>query len=209
MLSEKTFNITVEMLKEDGRKTMRKTMILIAAALLLMVAAPAAHAEEYTEDGIQIVDIQMLPQVTPPPPPEPEIETRHFEHDPEDIELLARFLWISPLRGEEQKKTLLWVVFNRVDDTSGAFGDTLETVITQREFRWYDPDAKIKSEDLETNRRIAREAMDEWVSEDHGFYVGRHVPKCGVYQEFTGYKNREVAVYKEKEPKERTEPLRW
>lgn len=179
-------------------------IIAILLALMLTLTIKTASAEE-----VEIIDIIMVPTPTPAPPPAPPIETKSFEHDPDDIELLARFLWISPLRGEEQKKTLLWVVFNRVDDTSGAFGDTLETVITQREFRWYDPDAKIRSEDLETNRRIAQEAMDEWVSEDHGFYVGRHVPKCGVYQEFTGYKNREVAVYKEKEPKERTEPLRW
>ena len=160
------------------------------------------------EEEIQVVDIVMIPQPTPPPPPDPPVETKSFDHDPDDIELLARFLWISPLRDKEAKKTLCWVVFNRVD-TEGLFGDCLEDVIVQSEFKWYDPNKEIDSKQLNENRQIAKEALDEWVSEDHGFYVGRHVPKCGVYQEFSGYRNRDIEVYKEKESEDRKEPLKW
>lgn len=182
---------------------------IAALAVLTLIAQPVKVAEaEETEEGIQVVEIVMIPQPTPPPPPDPPIETRNYEHDAEDIELLARFLWISPLRDREAKKTLCWVVFNRVD-MDGLFGDCLKDVIVQSEFRWYDPKAKIKSEYLEENRQIAWEAMNEWVSEDHGFYVGRHVPKCGVYQEFSGENNRQIEVYKEKDPKDRTAPLSW
>lgn len=187
---------------------MKKFLLLTIAVLLLIGAASVALADESAEEGIQIVDIVMVPQPTPTPPPDPPVETRNYEHDAEDIELLARFLWISPLRDREAKKTLCWVVFNRVD-MQGLFGDCLEDVIVQSEFGWYDPKEKIEFKKLEENRKIAWEAMNEWVSEDHGFYVGRHVPKCGVYQEFAGENNRQIEVYKEKEPKERTTPLTW
>ncbi len=175
-------------------------IISILLALMLTLTIKTASAEE-----VEIIDIVMIPTTTPPPPPDPPIETKSFDHDPEDIELLARFLWISPLRDKDAKKTLCWVVFNRVDDTSDLFGDSLETVITNTEFNWYNAREKIDSHLLDENRKIAKEAMDEWVSEDHGYYVGRHVPKCGIYQEFTGYRNRGIAVFREIGG----EPLKW
>lgn len=175
-------------------------IVSILLALVLTLTIKTASAEE-----IEVVEIVMIPTPTPTPPPDPPVETKQYDHDPEDIELLARFLWISPLRDKEAKKTLLWVVFNRVDDKSDLFGDSLETVITTTEFKWYNPREKIESYRLEENRQIAREAMDEWVSEDHGYYVGRHVPKCGIYQEFIGERNRGIQVFKEIGG----EPIKW
>lgn len=172
---------------------------LAAIAVLFMIAQPveAAAAEEEGEEEIQVVEIVMIPKPTPTPPPDPPVETHCYEHDEKTVELLARFLYISPLYDAEAKRTLLWVVFNRIDDTSGTFGNTFDTVLVKSEFKWFDNDREIEWEDLEKNRRIVRNALDEWVSEDHGFYVGRHVPKCGVYASFVGEYNRGIEVYRE------------
>ena len=164
------------------------TIILIALlmALILALTIKTARAEE----EIQVVEIVVIPTPTPPPPTPPPTEIKNFAHDEKDIEILAELLWSSPLRDEEAKKTLCWVVLNRVSDQSGTFGNSISEVVTKSEFSFYDYHAH-KSE---TNLRIAREAMDEWMSDDHGFYVGRHVPANGLYIRFVGENNRGIEV---------------
>lgn len=169
---------------------------LAAIAVLFLIASPVSMAdeEEVTEDGVQIVEIRMVQKELPPPPPEPPIETKSFVHDQEEIEILARLLWSSPLRAEEAKKTLLWVVMNRVNDESDTFGDSIKTVVTKSEFSFYDRHAHLS----ETNVRIAQQVLDEWQSEQYGFYVGRHVPANGVYIRFIGENNRGIEVTAER-----------
>lgn len=167
---------------------------LAIALLLILLTTSVAYAEE----EIQVVEIKLatqeLPPPPPPPPPAPPIETKTFTHDREDLEILARLLWSSPLRDEEAKRTLLWVVMNRVSDQSGQFGDTIKTVVTKHEFSFYDRHAHLS----ETNLRIAQEVMDEWLSDEYGFYIGRHVPKNGLYIRFVGENNRGIEVTAER-----------
>ena len=171
---------------------------LAAIAVLSLIAHPVkvaeAAEEEVNEDGIQVVTIKMVEKELPPPPPDPPVETHSYVHEREDLETLARLLWSSPLRDEEAKRTLLWVVMNRVNDQSGQFGNTIKSVVTKHEFSFYDRKAHLS----ETNLRIAQEVMDEWLSEDHGFYVGRHVPKNGLYIRFVGENNRGIEVTAER-----------
>lgn len=175
----------------------KKVIGLIAAvAVLGLIAAPveAAEAEESNEEGIAVVTFHLVQEELPPPPPEPPIETKSFVHDQEEIETLARLLWSSPLRAEEAKKTLLWVVMNRVNDETDTFGDSIKTVVTKSEFSFYDRHAHLS----ETNLRIAQQVLDEWQSEQYGFYVGRHVPSNGVYIRFVGENNRGIEVTAER-----------
>ena len=168
-----------------------------AIAVLALITQPVKVAEaeeEVNEDGIQVVTIRMVEAEIPPPPPDPPIETKSFIHDTEDLETLARLLWSSPLRADEAKKTLLWVVLNRVNDPTDLFGDTIQSVVTKSEFSFYDRKAHLS----ETNLRIAQEVMDEWQSEEYGFYVGRHVPVNGVYIRFVGENNRGIEVTAER-----------
>lgn len=169
---------------------------IAALAVLSLIASPVSMAdeEEVTEDGVQIVEIRMVQKELPPPPPEPPIETKSFVHEQEDIETMARLLWSSPLRADEAKKTLLWVVMNRVSDQTDTFGDSIETVVTKSEFSFYDRHAHLS----ETNLRIAQEVLDEWMSEEYGYYVGRHVPANGVYIRFIGENNRGIEVTAER-----------
>lgn len=176
------------------------TIILIALFMALVIALTIKTARA-DEEGIQVVEIKMLPTPTPPPPPDPPVETHSYIHDRADLERLARLLWSSPLRTEDAKKALLWVVLNRVDDPTDTFGDSIETVVTKAEFSFFDRKAHLS----EDNLRIAQEVMDEWLSEDHGFYAGRHVPPCGLYIRFVGENNRGIEVTAEKGG----DALRW
>ena len=169
---------------------MLRKVIAVTAAALMLLTSGVSLADEFNEDGIQVVEIKLVEQELPPPPPDPPIETHSYVHDQKDLETLARLLWSSPLRAEDAKRTLLWVVLNRVNDRSGMFGDTISEVVTKSEFSFYDSHAHLS----ETNLRIAQEVMDEWVSEDHGFFVGRHVPANGLYIRFVGENNRGIEV---------------
>lgn len=163
----------------------------LGLALLLIMLIPSVA---YAEEEIQVVEIRLVEQELPPPPPAPPIETKTFVHEREDLEILARLLWSSPLRDEEAKRTLLWVVMNRVSDESGQFGDTIKSVVTKNEFSFYDRKAHLS----ETNLRIAQEVMDEWLSNEYGFYIGSHVPFNGLYIRFVGENNRGIEVTAER-----------
>jgi hypothetical protein len=169
---------------------------LAALAVLTLIASPVSLAdeEEYDEDDVQVVTIRLVEKELPPPPPAPPVETKSFVHDAEEIETLARLLWSSPLRDEEAKKTLLWVVMNRVSDPTDTFGDSIKSVVTKHEFNFYDRHAHLS----ETNLRIAQEVMDEWLSDEYGYYIGRHVPKNGLYIRFVGENNRGIEVTAER-----------
>ena len=166
---------------------------IAALAVLSLIANPVevATAEE-EQPEVEIIDIRM---VTPPPQiPERVIEIRTFDHDPEELETLARLLWSSPLRDESEKEKLLWVVLNRVTDDSDTFGNSIRDVVTKNEFSFYDRKAHLS----ETNLRIAQEVMDAWLSELFGFYVGEHVPSNGLYIRFVGDSNRGLEVTAER-----------
>jgi len=169
----------------------RTIAMFAAAAALSLLVSPAALAEETEE--IQVVTIHVVPQPTPPPPPAP-VEIKSFTHDADEQETLARLLWSSPLRAEEQKEALLWVVLNRVDDQTDTFGDSIADVVTKSEFSFYDKRAHLS----ETNLRIAQEVMDAWKSAKEGLYIGRHVPQNGLYIRFVGENNRQIEVTAER-----------
>ena len=142
------------------------------------------------------IDITIIPQPTPEPIPytAPVEVTEHYL-DQQEVETLAEFLWKSPLYYESTKRTLLWVVFNRVDDKSGLFADTIEEVCRNRaEFGFMEAHRYKLSEE---NLRIVREELNRWKSLHDGKWVGRHVPRNGLYCAFYGDRNRSIKVYSE------------
>lgn len=107
----------------------------------------------------------------------------------EEVELLAKLLWSSPLRDERQKKALCWVALNRIGVY--PYGDSLTEVINRTEFTFYDRKAHIS----EVNERIATEALNAYYSivKDH-LNVQRPFSAGGVAIRFCGERNRYIKV---------------
>ena len=117
---------------------------------------------------------------TPAPSPLP----YRPEVDQNEVEILARLLWSSPLNNETDKRKLCWLVFNRVDDERyGLFGASVETVVIRREFTFYDKKAHLS----ETNLRIASEELARWTAERMGIPVERPLEEGYVYLRFDGH----------------------
>lgn len=114
------------------------------------------------------------------------------EWDESDVELLARLLWSSPLRSEDAKRQLVWVVLNRVDDERPMFPRTIAGNVTRKEFTFYDRRAYLS----ETNLRIAREELERWTRVLSGI-EDRPVPEGYVYLRFYGDNNRLIDLTKE------------
>lgn len=170
---------------------------LMNLALLPTVSAlrPAAQADwPEPTPAVEWIYLEAMPTSTPTPPPPLPVEIREHVHNELEVETLARLLWSSPLRGEEQKTELLWVVLNRVDDQSGLFADSILEAVSVSEFSFYDDDAHLS----EANLTIARDVLDAWKSRKEGCYIGRHVPANGLYIRFTGENNRDIEVTAER-----------
>lgn len=159
-----------------------------SALVLLTIFGATAKAD------CEVIVIEAMPTPTPPPAMECplEEETRHYEHDETEVKILARLLWSSPLRAERYKRDLLWVVFNRVRDTSDLFGDEIKSVVTTSEFAFYDKKAHVSKE----NVRIVREELDRFYSLLDGLYIGKH--PNGLYIRFEGEDNRILTVLDER-----------
>ncbi len=114
------------------------------------------------------------------------------EWDESDVELLARLLWSSPLRNEDAKRQLIWLVLNRVDDERPMFPRTIAGNVTRKEFTFYDRKAYLS----ETNLRIAREELERWTRVLSGIEE-RPVPEGYVYLRFVGDNNRLIDLMKE------------
>lgn len=181
-------------------RAIHKISRIIITALGILVSMYIGTALADSEP----IDITIVPQPTPTPIRyEAPIETTDHSLNQREVETLAEFLWKSPLYYESTKRTLLWVVFNRVDDKSGLFADNIEDVCRNRsEFGFMEAHRYKLSED---NLRIVREEMNRWLSMKEGKWVGYHVPRNGLYCGFCGDRNRSIKVYSEIGG----EPLTW
>ena len=146
-------------------------------------------------DG-EVIDLIPITEPEPEAVPVPfEVEVTEHALVQKDVETLAEFLWKSPMYYETQKRILLWVVFNRIDDQTGRFADDIESVCRdRREWGFMEAHRFALSED---NLRIVREEMNRWLSLKDGKYIGKHVPRNGVFCSFGGDRNRIITVYSE------------
>lgn len=164
-----------------------RIMFAIIFILVVLIVSVKAGADE------QIVTIRILPTPTPIPQKMPVREPDqipYYSVKEKEVDILARLLWSSPLRSRAAKETLLWVVLNRVDDISGAFGNTIETVVIKSEFTFYDRKAHLSDK----NKEIATDIMQKWKAEKDGYYIGRRVPRDALYIRFEGENNRDISV---------------
>ncbi len=109
----------------------------------------------------------------------------------EDAQILARLLWSSPLRNEDYKRQLCWLIFNRCDDEGPLFGLTIRENVNRNEFTFYDRKAYVS----DTNLRIAREELERWTRVLAGLEE-RPVPEGYVYLRFLGDNNRLLELTK-------------
>ena len=162
-------------------------------SMFFLIPAIALADEPTPTPTPQIVEFQLAPTPTPTMPPVMHWEEEITEHqlDSNEVEILAKLLWSSPLANEDYKRQLLWVVFNRVEDERlGLFGRSVETVVIKSEFAFYDHRAHLS----ETNLRIVKEELNRWLSSLDGGYVNRPVPRSGLYIRFCGTGNRMLEV---------------
>ena len=120
------------------------------------------------------------------------VRTVPDEWTEDDVDLLARLLWSSPLRNEDAKRQLVWCVLNRVDDERPMFPRTIAGNVTRKEFTFFDRKAFLS----ETNLRIAREELERWTRVLSGIEE-RPVPEGYVYLRFVGDNNRLIDLTKE------------
>lgn len=159
-----------------------KLLVIIAIAIISFTFQSLAEED--------VIDLVPIPSPTPAPIPCP-FDVQEVTFNQSDVNILAEFLWKSPLRSEHTKRELLWVVFNRIDDDSELFGNTIEEVCrNKREFTFMESHRyKLSDENL----RIAREELQRWMSQRLGSYIGEH--HVGVYCSFVGEHNRSIEVY--------------
>ena len=164
---------------------MINTKLLALSALMIVGLATVAHADE-----VPVIDLIPVKTETAAavPDPRPVNVVRHDLND-QDVQKMARLLWSSPLRSEEEKKNLVWVVMNRAA-YGDPFGDSIQDCINVHEFSFFDSHAHRSDENL----RIVREAMDEWLSRADGYNPGVVIPRCAFYIRFTGEQNRHMEL---------------
>ena len=156
--------------------------------------AKADEVQETQETEIEVIDLHLVEEETP------YIETRpltinEYENSTSDIETLAEFLWKSPMVYESNKVALLWVVFNRIDDNTGRFANTIEEVCRNKsEFGFMSAHRYHLSED---NLRIAEQELNRWKSLKDCCYIGEHVPRTAVFCGFYDKGNSKIRLYEE------------
>lgn len=168
-------------------------LIKIISLFLFVIPVTALAAGPEPTPAPQIVEFQLAPTPTPTPPDfvyEFQEEITEHDLDQEEVNILARLLWSSPLAHEDYKRQLCWVVFNRIEDEGPLFGRTIDQVVIPEEFAFYDRHAHVS----ETNERIAREELNRWLSSLDGGYVERPIPREGLYIRFVGTDNRQLEV---------------
>ena len=169
------------------KHSMLKSFAVGLALLSLSGSALAAHGEGKIPEVVELHVVQ-TEQPEALPDPRPVLVTEHDISD-KDVEKLARLLWSSPLRDETEKKKLVYVVMNRAA-YGEPFADTISGCINIREFSFFDAHAHRSEE----NKRIVREAMNEWLSRKEGNNVGHIVPINAYYVRFVGAENREIQL---------------
>jgi hypothetical protein len=164
---------------------MIRTKIALIGVMAIMGLAAVAYA-----DDVPVIDLIPVKTETVPatPDPRPVMIVNHSLND-RDVEKMARLLWSSPLRSEEEKKNLVWVVMNRAA-YGDPFGSSIQDCINVHEFSFFDSHAHRSEENL----RIARESMNEWLSRADGYNPGVVIPRCAFYIRFTGENNRHMEL---------------
>lgn len=150
-----------------GEVKMKRILFLLMFVVLAIPAISLAESD--------VVDLIPIPEATPAPEKMPDdprpVEIREHDLNEKDVERIARLIWGSPAKQKQSKVLIVWCVMNRLNDKSGMFGDTIETVVTKSEFGWF----SIHDHRSEENLKIVRDTMNQWLTwKEGGTNVGRH-----------------------------------
>lgn len=156
---------------------------------IVMPDDPESYGIDSTPEP-QVETIVVIPTPTPKPAYKEREELPHYRLDNDAVETLCRLLWSSPLRSESEKVKLLWCVFNRIDDRTGRFGNTVDDVVTKTEFTFYDRKARIS----DRNRDLVESEMQRWMAFRDGYGIGWHPSTKGVFVRFVGNNNRKCEL---------------
>lgn len=161
---------------------LRKTVLKLGCitGIVCVMNCPKAYAETEPIDLVPVA-ATVTEAVSDPRP----VIVPDRDLDQKSVEKLARLLWSSPLRREEYKKELVWLVMNRAAH-GDPFGESITDCINRHEFSFFDAHAHRSEENL----RIVREAMLEWYSRKDGNNAGVVIRLDAYYMRFTGPENR-------------------
>ena len=164
----------------------------ISACKNVPVVSAEAEQESIPQIEPQVYYFQMVETARPDPITITALDwDKPVKHrlNEDDVKLLARLLWSSPLRDERQKKALAWVAVNRIG--VHPFGDSLRSIITKREFTFFDKRAHVSEE----NKRIATEVLNDYysITIDH-LNIKRPFSASGVKVQFVGDPARYIRV---------------
>lgn len=167
---------------------MKRTVFMVGLIVCVLATCKCAS----TKAEPQVVTINVIPRPTPRPQYIVDDDIPQYQLNQADVKRIARLLWSSPLRSESEKVKLVWLVLNRADH-GDPFGDSIETVITKKEFSYYDRKARVS----DTNREIVEKTMNLWMAEKDGHRIGARPPKNALYARFGGENNRQVELLDE------------
>ena len=167
--------------------TSKMMAILLGSVIVSAFVMSLPSASRADNEPIDLVPVAVeVPEALPDPRP---VVVKEHDLNEEDVEKLARLLWSSPLRYEGYKKALVWVVMNRAEHGE-PFGTSIQDCINRTEFAFYDSHAHRSEENL----KLARQAMNEWLSRKEGYNVGEVIRLDAFYIRFEGKDNRQLKL---------------
>lgn len=167
--------------------TSKRMAILLRSVIVSAMLMSLPSASRADNEPIDLVPVTAeAPEAVKDPRP---VTVISHELDPKDVEKMARLLWSSPLREEGYKKALVWTVMNRAE-RGDPFGTSIQSCINTTEFTFFDAHAHRSDENL----KLARQAMNEWLSRKEGYNVGEVIRLDAFYIRFYGDNNRRLQL---------------
>lgn len=135
-----------------------KQYAIIALVLVLLNCGIAAKYKRDAEASIAEAKANFVVETTPEPQPTPTVNPQYKA----EAEAIARVLYGVKDNSEQDLRTYIWCIFNRVDNPSREFANTLEDVIGKPgQWMFYDPGSPV----LERLYQIAYSEVRAWHEE--------------------------------------------
>lgn len=137
--------------KRRNRRMVLGSILLLV--IVLGIALSIKRAKEPGEVTVENTDVVEEEQPVETPAPTPDDRYRN------EAEAVARVLYGIRDNKEQDLRTYVWCIFNRVDNPSREFDDTLDAVIAKPEqWMFYDPDSPV----TDPLYQIALEEVTRW-----------------------------------------------
>lgn len=141
--------------RRRNRRIVLGAVLALALVLGIVLRPKQAQAAEEAEPEITAVVAEETPQPTPEPTPDPQYVS--------EAEAVARVLYGIRDNKEQDLRTYIWCIFNRVDNPSREFDATLEDVIAKpSQWMFYDPNYPV----TDKLYQIALQEVTRWHEEE-------------------------------------------